>query len=320
MRMKLLFLTSMLFALSGCGAKAEDPQYVSIAMHQEFLENGMITSTYDYHSPVDDRGLVTGVEEYQDGVLQFRSSFEYDEYGNIISVTEERDGTVKASDYKNTLDAQGRILRQEIWIGDTMTSFEEHAYDKKGNEIRHYQSTWNEVEQIFDWRSHTMEYDWKGNLCRKELHWNFNNEYTVWEYENGHCIRQTSYQEGTDQVTEKLENSFDANGNHTKKTYHNPITDNVTDYWEYDYDKQGRCIRETKYRKNGEPERFREYHYDDAARTKTSILYHPDGTVDGVDDIYTYDEYGNEILHERIHDGEVYWRISYTYELLDRQN
>lgn len=279
-----------LLVLSGCGKKTEEPQFVNTAMHQEFLEDGVVTGTYDYYSPVDDRGLITGVEEYTDGVLQFRSSFEYDEFGNITRVTEERDGITETAEYKNTLDKKGRVLRQEIWIDDIMTSFEEHTYDRKGNETSHHASHWNEVEEEFDWRTYTMTYDWKGNLAKKELHWDFNDEYIIWEYEDGQCIRQTSYQEETDLVTE---------------------------YWEYAYDEKDRCIRESRHGKDGEPELYNEYIYNDDAGTKTRTCYYADGTVDDHSDIFTYDEYGNEIMRERIQDGEVYWRIQNTYELLE---
>ena len=57
----------LLLVLTGCGAKKEEPQFVNTATHQEFLEKGVITGTSDYYAPVDDRGLVTGVEEYSNG-------------------------------------------------------------------------------------------------------------------------------------------------------------------------------------------------------------------------------------------------------------
>lgn len=307
----------LLLVLTGCAPKKEEPQFVNTATHQEFLENGIIAGTSDYYAPVDDRGLVTGVEEYTNGVLTFRSSFSYDPFGNIIRVTEERDGTTKTSEYKNTLDEKGRILRQEVWTEGTMVSFEEHSYDHKGKETRHHSSLWNEIEQSTDWRTYTMEYDRKGNLVRKELHWNFNDEYILWEYENGQCIRQTSFQEETGLVTEKQENTYDKNGNQTGTTHHNPVTDKVTERWEYTYDEQGRCILETRYGKTGEPESYREYVYDDEKRTMTSTPYHTKGMLHQSQDVYHYDEYGNEILRERYEDGEVYWRISFTWEPLE---
>lgn len=315
--MRKMAFVLLLLVLTGCAPKKEEPQFVNTATHQEFLENGIITGTNDYYAPVDDRGLVIGVEEYSNGVLTFRSSFAYDSFGNVIQVTEEKDGTSKTSEYKNTLDEKGRILRQEIWSEGTMLSFEEHSYDRKGNETHHHSSLWNQIEQETDWRTHTMEYDRKGNLIRKELHWNFNDEYIVWEYENGQCIRQTSFQEETGLVTEKQENTYDKNGNQTGTTYHNPVTDKVTERWEYAYDEQGRCIRETRYGKTGEPEMYREYAYDDEARTMTSTPYNTKGMLHESHDVYHYDEYGNEILRERYEDGEVYWRISFTWERLE---
>lgn len=289
MHKKFCICLAALLMLSSCGQKAEEPRFVNTAMHQEFLEKGTVTGTYDYYSPVDDQGLVTGVETYTDGVLQFRSSFEYDKFGNTIRVTEEQDGIVKTAEYKNTLDEKGRVLRQEIWMDDTMTSFEEFTYDRNGNETSHHQNYWNEAEEVFNWRIYTMAYDWKGNLKQKELNWDFNDEYTVWEYENGHCIRQTSYQKETGQITQ---------------------------YWEYTYDEKDRCILETRYGKNGVQEAYREYVYNDDARTMISAPYHNNGILHETYDVYHYDDYGNEILQERFKDGEIYWRISYTWEPL----
>ena len=322
MKKAFLLLLSLLLTLSGWGLKAEEPEYICTAMHQEFLENGVVTSTYDYCSPVDDQGLVTGVEEYKDGVLTLRSTFTYDEYGNTLQVVEEKDGIRKVADYKNTLDRQGRILRQEVWVDGTMTSFEEHSYDKKGNETRFHSSLWNSVTEQTDWRTYTMRYDWRGNLIQKELHWNFNEEYTIWEYEDGHRIRQTSYLEETGQVTEKLENTFDEQGNQTRKVYRNPVTDKETEFWEYTYDEQGRCIRESRYSKTGTLEHYRETVYDDEARTKTSTYFNADGTQDTASSpvMITYDAHGNEISKEYYHDGEVYWRITYVWELPEAEN
>lgn len=287
---KFICMLAALLLLTGCGAMKKTPRFVCTATHQEFLENGVVTSTSDYCTLVDDRGLVTGVESYTDGVLQFRSTFEYDEFGNTIRVTEEQDGTTRIADYKNTLDKEGRILRQEIWVGNAMTSFEEYTYDRRGNEIRNHQNYWYEGQEEADWRTYTKTYNWRGDLTWKELHWNFNDEYTVWEYEDGLCIRQTNYETESNTAAE---------------------------CWEYSYDEKGRCIRESRYGKPGELELYHEYIYDDTDRTMTRTCYRADGTVDNLIDVFTYDEHGNEILQERILDGEVYWRIRHTYEQIE---
>ncbi len=280
------FLSLLLF--SGCSVKEEEPQFVCTATHQEFLDNGVVTGTNDYYASLNEQGLVAGVEDYTDGVLTFRSTYEYDAFGNVTRVTEERDGITEIAEYKNTLDKKGRILRQEIWKEDVLTSVREITYDRNGNETSHHAMHWHDDGQLDGSRSYTMRYDWKGNLTRQELHWDFNDEYIIWEYKDGLCIRQTSYQEETDQVTE---------------------------YWEYTYDEEDRCTREARYTGDGSLELYNEYVYDEEARTKTRTCHRADGTVDKHSDLFTYDEHGNEILQERIREGEVYWRIQHTFEL-----
>ena len=49
----------------------------------------------------------------------------------------------------------------------------------------------------------------------------------------------------------------------------------------------------------------------------TSTPYHTKGMLHQSQDVYHYDEYGNEILRERYEDGDVYWRISFTWEPLE---
>ena len=61
---------------------------------------------------------------------------------------------------------------------------------------------------------------------------------------------------------------------------------------------------------------YTEYTWDDTGRVQTEMSYYADGTPRNHFDVFTYDEYGNQIMQERYQDGEVYWRISYVYEQL----
>lgn len=319
MKKKLLFLPVLLMLLTGCGAGQESPQFISTATLQEFLENGVVVGTSEYYYTYLDKERVERIEEYEDDVLINRSYREFDDFGNLTRVTTERSGTTTVFEYRNTLDDAGRILRQEVWEGDTMVSLEEHTYDSTGNETSRYFSLWNETEQENQWHSYTMTYDRRGNLLRKETHRYPGDNYTILEYENGLCIREDTYHEESGQLTERIETIYDRKGNPTKKVSLNPITGKIQESWEYTYDRQGRCIRESRHGKSEELKHYREYVYDDTARTKTSTLYRADGTQDGTRNISAYDEYGNEILREMIRDGEVYWRIRYRYELLNEE-
>ena len=62
---------------------------------------------------------------------------------------------------------------------------------------------------------------------------------------------------------------------------------------------------------------YNEFTWDDTGLVKTEMSYNADGTPRDHSDIFTYDEYGNQIMQERCIDGEVYWRITYVYEMLD---
>lgn len=288
---KLLFtLLAVLILCSGCAVEEESaPQYIRTYSHQDHLTNGVITGTNDFYYQFNSQGLVTCLETYRDDTLFSRGTWEYDEFGNIIHHTEEHDGIVKEYIYKIELDEEGHMLRQEIWLGDICIRFREITYNRQGKETTHHVTAWHEDGELDGAGDYTMSYNWKGEMTR-QVHLRDQREECVWEYQDGLCIRQTSY------VLE---------------------TGAVSDYWEYTYDEKDRCIREAHYHGDGTLELYHEYIYDDAARTMTKTRYNADGTMDKYSDVYTYDEYGNEILLERFEDGVVYWRIQNTYELLE---
>ena len=290
MRKLLISLLAVLILCSGCAAGEETaPQFIRTYSHQDHLTNGVVTGTNDFYYQFNSQGLVTCLETYRDDTLFSRSTWEYDEFGNIIHHTEEQDGTIKEYDYKIELDEAGRMLRQEIWLGDVRTRLREITYNRQGEEATHHVTAWHEDGQLDGSGDYTMTYNWKGELTR-EVHLREPGDSCVWEYQDGLCVRQTSYEAETHAIT---------------------------DYWEYTYDNKDRCIRESHHAGDGTLELYHEYVYDDAARTKVRTCYRADGTVDTYSDTYTYDEHGNEIMLERFQDGEVYWRIQNTYELLE---
>ena len=287
---KMLFLLLAALMLSGCGANDEKPQFIHTSVCHEFLKDGTVTGTDDYFYTRNDQGLVICEERYQDGILFSRTEWEYDAHGNVIRVTEKQDSNVTTTEYRNTLDEKGQILRQETWKDGTRILLREITYDHRGNEVSHRITEWYDPREEAAEDHYTMTYNKKGELIRQELHRLFSGERCVSEYKNGLCIRQTSY-------------ASESNA--------------VTDQWEYSYDKQGRRTREARYGETGDLKLYHEYVYDDTAHTMTRTCYYGDGTVDNYSDVSTYDEYGNEILLEKLRDGEVYWRIRYTYEPLE---
>lgn len=292
-KMIYILLAALVLMLAGCGEKVEDPKFISTACHHEFLKNGVVTGTDDFFYTCNSQGLVTDGERWQDGLLTEQTHWDYDDMGNPIRITTEGTDTAQISEYKNALDDKGRIIRQETWVNGSLSMLREITYNRQGKETSHHLTSWYDWQEEPDEQSYTMTYDWKGNLSKQVLNWGDNRGIVIWEYRDGLCIHNTTYE---------------ADGN------------TITEYWEYTYDQQDRCIRESRYDVKGSLELYHEYVYDDAARTKTRTCYLADGTVDNYSDVYTYDEYGNEILLEKIRNGEVYWRIQYTYELLETEN
>ena len=140
-----------------------------------------------------------------------------------------------------------------------------------------------------DWRKYTKEYNRKGELIKETLHWNFNVEYIVWDYEDERCIRQTAYNKGNDQIEE---------------------------YYVNTYDEKGNLIRESQYDAADNLECYTEYTWDETGRVQTKKYYSADGTFQNDYNVYTYDEYGNKIMNECYRDGEVHLITYYVYQQL----
>lgn len=290
MRKIMLLLAVLLILLTGCSQKEESaPIFIMTENNQEFLEAGVVTGTDCYIFTYNEDGLAIYGERHQDGSLLSTTSWEYDEFGNPVKITTEENDTVEISEYKNTLDQDGRILRQEMYQNGTLTSADVYTYDEKGNELTHEYNWYSENEEMSDWRKYTKTYNRMGELTQQTLHWNFNDEYIIWDYEDELCVRQTTYEAETDKIVE---------------------------YWLYTYDEKGNEIKQSRYDAADNLEFYTEYTWDDTGRAQTKKNYNADGTPRNHFDVFTYDEYGNQIMQERYQDGEVYWRISYVYEQL----
>ena len=289
MKKTILLFTSLLFILCGCEtAKEPEQKFVAIAYKTEYFTDGIVTGSDNYFYTHNDAGLVTYSEHYQDDLLLSQESYEYDEFGNLVKVIAESNDTVETTEYKYTMDEEGHILRREENRDGELCFVAEFTYDKKGNELTQEQTSFSKNEDPY-WRKYTKEYNRKGELIKETLHWNFNVEYIVWDYEDERCIRQTAYNKGNDQIEE---------------------------YYVNTYDEKGNLIRESQYDAADNLESYTEYTWDETGRVQTKKYYSADGTFQNDYNVYTYDEYGNKIMNECYRDGEVHLITYYVYQQL----
>lgn len=289
MRRTILLFVSLLLVLCSCAtAKETEQKFVVIACKNEYITDGIVTSSDYYSSTYNNAGLVTYSEYYKDDLLLSQESYEYDEFGNLVKTITESNDTVETLEFKNTMDDEGHILRQEMYRNGELHFVDEFTYDKKGNELTHEKTSFPKNEES-DWRKYTKEYNRKGELIKETLHWNFNVEYIVWDYEDERCIRQTAYNKGNDQIEE---------------------------YYVNTYDEKGNLIRESQYDAADNLECYTEYTWDETGRVQTKKYYSADGTFQNDYNVYTYDEYGNKIMNECYRDGEVHLITYYVYQQL----
>ena len=291
MRKTILLFVSLLLILCGCAtAKEPEPKFIEIARTHEYLDDGIVTETDHYSYTYNDAGIIISSEHHQNGLLLSNESYEYDEFGALVKIITESNDTVESTEfkYKYTVDEEGRILRREEYRNGEVCFVHEFTYDKKGNELTQEQTSFSKNEDPY-WRKYTKEYNRKGELIRETLHWNFNEKYIVWDYEDERCIRQTVYAEDTDKIVE---------------------------YYVNTYDEKGNLIRESQYDAADNLKCYTEYTWDETGRVQTRKDYSADGTLQSDFDVLTFDEYGNEIMHERYSDGELYWKTYHIYEQL----
>ena len=289
MKKTILLFTSLLFILCGCAtAKEPEQKFVAIAYKTEYFTDGIVTQTDHYSNTYNDAGVITSSEHHKNGLLLSQESYEYDEFGNLVKVIAESNDVVETTEYKYTMDEEGHILRREENRDGELCFVEEFTYDKKGNELTQEQTSFSKNEDPY-WRKYTKEYNRKGELIKETLHWNFNVEYIVWDYEDERCIRQTAYNKGNDQIEEYHVNTYDEKGN---------------------------LIRESQYDAADNLECYTEYTWDETGRVQTKKYYSADGTFQNDYNVYTYDEYGNKIMNECYRDGEVHLITYYVYQQL----
>ena len=127
-----MLMAALVLILPGCSTKTKEPQFISTYVHQEFLENGVVTGTDDYYYTRNEQGLVTDGERWEDGLLTEQTHWDYDDWDNPVRITTKGTIVNQISEYKNTLDENGRILHREGWTNGVLTSVREITYNRHG--------------------------------------------------------------------------------------------------------------------------------------------------------------------------------------------
>jgi len=244
-KLSLLILTALLL-LSGC-AKAEEPEnpYRLKTYTSETTMEGIVTHDIRCDYFYDKNGKICQLDSYWKGELHRSEYPEYDEYGNIIrSTVTNSDGTQTVEEHALTLDDQHRILRDEVYVGDSCQEISEYAYDKDGNQtmqtLLRYPKTKEDPSvtcQI------DMTYDEDGNLLREDVRWNQNlPTHTEYSYIDGKLEKVSSYDEH----------------------------DRLTGYTQYTYDETGLIVTMTSYSARGDLEETVVNTYDEYGNLLTN--------------------------------------------------
>ena len=196
-RIFLLLATALL--LCGCG-KAEEPENpyrLKTTIHETF-HNGE-ASPWRFENIYNENGYLMEVQEYENDVLDVRTLYEHDAYGNIVRTTAiHPDGTQTIGEDKLTLDKQHRVIYSEsIWNGEPSATTE-HEYNKDGLETKLYINRIGELNGE-DWKSYVdSTYDRKGNLIRQDIRWepsDSESSHTLYHYEQDRLLRTETYKE-----------------------------------------------------------------------------------------------------------------------------
>ena len=285
----LLLCAALLLTLPACAAKQEQPEnpYRTKSILNEYLDNsGNTASTQRYDMTYNNEGLLVKQTTTTDGVRTETLTFMHDEYGNVTQSVRTADGTAQVTEYQLTLDDVHRPIRIETYQGEKLLTEEEFTYDKDGNEILNTTTSW-ENGNTRDVYTNEYTYDRHGNLTER-----------IWT--RGNSIYYSTY----------------ANGKLMKRL-HTDKNGQTQDSLQYEYDEQGREVKNTYYDADGQVILYNLTTYNTSGLTATIHTYQ-DGVLSENRDIFTYDEYGNTLLHDMQWkvDGkwQSYWCITYTYE------
>lgn len=292
-----LGLTALLsISLCAC-SKAEETfenPYRPVSYLNEYFQDGRLTGSDLSEYIYSENGLLIQSLLYKDGILASTNTNEYDEFGNLLRCTSESGEKTIIYENKLTLDDQGRILRQEDYKDGVLCSTLEYSYNKKGNVMSEIYTVLK-VGKTDHVRHREMTYDRTGQLIREILR-NIDGSYIRYDYEDGREVKASNYD----------------------------ASDELTGYWESVYDEEGKLAQKSSYTcKQNTPDTrtsilnsYYLYTYDESGLVVTMTCYNADGTRVPTErhTVSTYDEYGNQLLHERYMGGELCWRITQTFE------
>lgn len=287
MKRTVALLLSLLLLLTGCSRKEAEPkpEFRLVTYTREYFTDGDLTGTMHIENTYDDDGRCIRQTQYEDGIQTEYCDYEYDENGNssrsIAHTAEGESVTV----FTYTLDDRSNILRMESYENGRLNYTEENTYDARGRIKSRTETTyWADSEPAS--RTLTHAYDLRGELKQLKSANTLSGSYELITYKDGKKYQMT-YFEADGTVSDHFTHYYDDNG------------------FEYQWICCGSdgAVKHTCKRQK-----------DETGLVITELHYDAMGYPTGNHDVFTYDEYGNQLLRERYENGEISWRITQTYE------
>lgn len=194
---RLSFFLAAALLLCGCG-KAQEPEntYRIKSQTYESYQDGA-SFLWRFENVYNEKGWLVERLEYENDVLDVKTLYEHDAYGNIIRTTSILpDGTQNVSEEKLTLDEQHRVVYSEsTWNGEPSATTE-YGYNANGQITKLYINRIGALEGE-DMKSFVdRTYDRKGRLTREDTRWepdHNDSSYTLYHYEKDDLLRTETY-------------------------------------------------------------------------------------------------------------------------------
>lgn len=283
----------MVLSLAAC-SQAQEPKtetrYLPLEVVHEMAPDYVLKYVYHYN----ENWVQTGVTSHINGELDRELTYELDpEHNQILKMTAVSGGITSVTEYKNTYDEKGNLIKQESIVDGVAGSVIEYTYDADGNRLS--QTTTTEHPTTGLWINE-VTFDAKGNMLTMSSTMGGTESYpgsgtfvtyTYDEYGNQIESVQTGYTNDPGAVAGAGRTVSEvADGKITKTTSYDPVG-NVTEYREFTW----------------------------KGSVQTEKVYNPDGTL-VLTGIRTYDDAGNLLSSETISEYSSQ-RSTYTYEKVE---